>query len=207
MSITALIKEVNNAPVIFNVDNLQDQQNLEALQAIKMPESMAAEIFGENAEYADSTTCAITENQDNPAFPYNIVFDSSKIPSKPKRNTAMLAQMAMPSEKFIEIALSLKPVSDNDYVYHYTAPADGYVHWYIGHPKISSLCYIYIKPKELLADNLISMLRTAVRTAEGTTLCLFLPVTKGFDVVFGVSYGTISMASSRAFFHYAKGAI
>ena len=53
MSNAILIKEVNNQPVIFNVDNAIDVARLEALQAVKMAEEMAADIFGENAQYAD----------------------------------------------------------------------------------------------------------------------------------------------------------
>ncbi|MDE5682437.1 MAG: hypothetical protein K2I05_08975 [Mailhella sp.] len=121
MSITALIKEVNNAPVIFNVDNLQDQQNLENLQAIKVPEAMANEVFGNNIRYADNTTCVITENQDNPAFPYNVNFDASKITAKPKRDTGTLSGIDMPGDKFIDIT------PDTNVNYKYIAPFNGYL--------------------------------------------------------------------------------
>ena len=63
MNTATYIKEVNNTPVLFNIDNARDMANFEALQAIKMPENMANEIFGNNTRYADNTTCIITEIQ------------------------------------------------------------------------------------------------------------------------------------------------
>lgn len=124
MSTTALIKEVNNAPIIFNVDNLQDQQNLENLQAIKMPESMANEVFGNNIRYADNTTCVITENQGNPDFPFNVQFDSSKIPAMPqtqrKLTDSYISGLGMPSGRLINIG-----AQGNGHVY--TAPYSGYL--------------------------------------------------------------------------------
>lgn len=118
---TVLIKEVNNQPVIFNVDNATDEARLKALQAVKMAKATAAEIFGDNIKYADNTTCTITDNPNNQKFPYTVVFDSSKIPSKPKRELGAMVGIGMPSENVIEYAM---PANKE---YKFTAPANGYV--------------------------------------------------------------------------------
>lgn len=119
---TVLIKEVNNTPYIFNVDNAVDAERLEA---IKMPEAMVSEVFGENIQYADNTTCTITDNPDNPAFPFTAVFDSSKISSKPKRELGVMAGIGMPGTKFIDLNI---PINNDDNMYpDFIAPADGYI--------------------------------------------------------------------------------
>ena len=64
-------------PAILNVDNDTDGAVLEQLGAVKMPENLVAEIFGEQAEFADSTNCTITPNPDNPAFPYAVTFGAN----------------------------------------------------------------------------------------------------------------------------------
>ena len=120
MSNTILIKEVNNNPVLFNVDNAVDGARLEALQAVKMAEEMAASVFGENAMYADNTTCIITDNPDNPAFPWDVAFDAAKIPEKPKRDTGTLVGLAMPDYES-EIIVTLSKTGDI-----FTAPANGF---------------------------------------------------------------------------------
>lgn len=120
MSNTILIKEVNNNPVLFNVDNAVDEARLEALQAVKMAEEMAASVFGENAMYADNTTCIITDNPDNPAFPWDVAFDAAKIPEKPKRDTGTLASLAMPDYES-EIIVTLSKEGDI-----FTAPVNGF---------------------------------------------------------------------------------
>lgn len=122
MSNTVLIKEVNNSPVILNVDNAVDAARLEALQAVKMADDLVGSVFGENSRYADNTTCTISANQDNPAFPYNVVFDSSNIPEKPKRKLGTMAGIGMPSDKFISLNLSF-----NNKTAKYTVPANGYL--------------------------------------------------------------------------------
>lgn len=122
MSNTVLIKEVNNSPVIFNVDNAVDAARLEALQAVKMADDLVASVFGEQSNFADNTTCTISANQDNPAFPYNVTFNASKIIDTPKRYYGNLAGMGMPSDKFISLNLSF-----NNKTAKYTAPANGYV--------------------------------------------------------------------------------
>lgn len=132
MSNTVLIKEVNNQPVIFNVDNAADGTALEQLGALKMPESLVEEIFGENARHADNTTCTITDNPDNAEFPFTVQFDSSKIPEKPKRNTETLAVIGMPGEKYIDINPTFRIIVGNnvDYIskkYEFNAPDNGFI--------------------------------------------------------------------------------
>ena len=90
------------------MDNETDGEAWEKLGAIRMPENMAAEIFGNNAKYADNTTCVITENPDNAEFPFNVQFDSSKIPAMPqtkrKLTDSYLAGIGMPpTKKYITI--------------------------------------------------------------------------------------------------------
>lgn len=119
MSNAILIKEVNNQPVIFNVDNAIDVARLEALQAVKMAEEMAADIFGENAQYADILNSSISDNPDNPAFPYAVIFDANKIPEKPKRELGTMAGICMPSEKYIDIPKKEGII--------FQAPANGFV--------------------------------------------------------------------------------
>ncbi|MDE5682435.1 MAG: hypothetical protein K2I05_08965 [Mailhella sp.] len=105
------------------MDNEADGEAWEKLGAIKMPESMAAEIFGNNIRYADNTTCVITENQDNIDFPFNVQFDSSKIPAKPqtqrKLTDSYISGLGMPAYKFIVCS----PVASDAF---FTAPANGY---------------------------------------------------------------------------------
>lgn len=118
---TVLIKEVNNQPVIFNVDNAVDAARLEALQAVKMADDLVGSVFGEQSNFADNTTCTISANQDNPAFPYDIVFDASKIIEKPKRNTGTLSGIGMPGDKVINIT------PGTGVNYKYIAPFNGYL--------------------------------------------------------------------------------
>ena len=106
-------------PAILNVDNDTDGAVLEQLGAVKMPENLVAEIFGEQAEFADSTNCTITPNPDNPAFPYAVTFDANKIPEKPKRELGTMAGICMPSEKYIDIPKKEGII--------FQAPANGFV--------------------------------------------------------------------------------
>lgn len=121
MSNAILIKEVNNQPVIFNVDNVIDAARLEALQAVKMAEDLVASVFGENSQYADNTTCTVTDNPANPAFPYDVTFDASKIIKKTKRNTGTLSGIGMPGDKVINIT------PGTGVNYKYIAPFNGYL--------------------------------------------------------------------------------
>ncbi|MDE5682434.1 MAG: hypothetical protein K2I05_08960 [Mailhella sp.] len=122
-------------PVILNVDNEVDGEALEKLGAIRMPESMADEIFGENAEYADNTTCIITQNPDNPDFPFNVQFDSSKIPAKPqtqrKLTDSYISKLGLPqTTKCINISLKFVPetsITTAHYTANFTAPASGWL--------------------------------------------------------------------------------
>lgn len=122
----------NGAPTILNVDNEADGEALEKLGAIRMPESMVSEVFGNNAKYADNTTCVITENPDNAEFPFNVRFDSSKIIAKPqttrKLTDSYLAGIGMlNSAKHIDIQFSYHPESKRYYA-NFTAPANGWAH-------------------------------------------------------------------------------
>lgn len=115
----------NGAPTILNVDNAADGAVLEQLGALKMPEAMASEVFGDNAQYADNTNCTITDNPDNAEFPYNVTFDSSKIMATPKRELGTMAGIGMPSTKFIDLNI---PINNDDNMYpDFIAPADGYL--------------------------------------------------------------------------------
>lgn len=128
MSNTVLIKEVNKTPFIFNVDNLTDEAALEALQALKMPASMASSIFGNRANNADNKTCIITPNPENSAFPFTVAFDASKIPAKPKRQTGIMAGLAMPSDYYIDVSIKIATQSNYEYFFEpFTAPANGYM--------------------------------------------------------------------------------
>lgn len=86
-----------------------------------MPENLVTEVFGKNARYADSTNTTVTPNPDNAEFSYNVTFDSSKIPEKPKRNTNSLVRIGMPSDKFIDINIA---INNRDVFY---CPEDGYI--------------------------------------------------------------------------------
>lgn len=139
MSNAILIKEVNNSPVIFNVDNAIDIANLEALQAVKMAEEMVNSIFGEQANFADNTTTVVAPNADNPQFPWNAVFDSSKILEKPKRKLGTMAGLAMPSNKYIDIAAKINAPSQ---VWG-PAPADGFLVIDVGNATSNTSVQIY----------------------------------------------------------------
>ncbi len=138
MNTATYIKEVNNTPVLFNIDNARDMANLEALQAIKMPENMANEIFGNNIRYADNTTCVITENPDNAEFPFNVQFDSSKILAKPQTDKLLtdsyMSKLGFPqTTNYINIPLTFVPSSTGAnykgyYAATYTAPANGWMY-------------------------------------------------------------------------------
>ncbi len=119
----------NGTPAILNVDNTADGNALEKLGAIRIPESMVSEVFGNNAKYADNTTCIITENSSNAEFPCNVRFDSSKIMATPqterKLTDSFLAGVGMPNlSKCINISL---PAPVNGYMEkEVVAPANGW---------------------------------------------------------------------------------
>lgn len=195
MSNAILIKEVNNSPCIFNVDNATDIARLEALQAVKMAEEMAADIFGENAQYADIMNCSISANPDNPAFPFNVVFDSSKIPEKPKRELAAMAGLAMPSDKYIEFVLSL---NDANAMWG-PAPADGYFQINVrGGENVKTSIYLGFNSSQSLKNHMSS-----AKIGSGiASLSAFLPVRKGNMVPYWVQGSGV-----RGFFIYAEGTI
>ena len=128
----------NGAPAILNVDNEADGEALEKLGAIRMPESMATEVFGNNAKYADNTTCVITENPDNAEFPFNVRFDSSKIMAKPKMDKLLtdsyMSKLSFPqTTNYINIPLTYVPTENlhnftGYYAANFTAPANGWIY-------------------------------------------------------------------------------
>ncbi len=200
MDIVTYIKNVDNNPFILNVDNLQDQQTLEALQAIKMPENMANEIFGNNTRYADNTTCVITENPSNAEFPFNVQFDASKIMAKPQTTRKLtenyLAGLGMPNlDKKIFIQFS--PINDVDYSATYTAPANGWVTVYGRVANIATKAYALV-----LAQSGDIRMTSACGTAD-VVCTATIPVSKGR----GVYLRTQSCWSIGAYFVYAQGEI
>ncbi len=200
MNTATYIKEVNNTPVLFNIDNAQDMANLEALQAIKMPENMANEIFGNNTRYADNTTCVITENPSNAEFPFNVQFDASKIMAKPQTTRKLtenyLAGLGMPNlDKKIFIQFS--PINDVDYSATYTAPANGWVTVYGRVANIATKAYALV-----LAQSGDIRMTSACGTAD-VVCTATIPVSKGR----GVYLRTQSCWSIGAYFVYAQGEI
>lgn len=183
----------NGTPTILNVDNAADAEFFESLGALKMPEAMAAEIFGNNIQYADNTTCTITDNPDNAEFPFAVNFDASKIIEKPKRQTGTLAGMAMPNNaRYIDISF----VETDSYVYNagFTAPANGYV--FVSGKVVDS-------PKKHIAGvhiNNYDMSAHSNGTLADGCGC-FLPVEKGNFMVLGA----ISMQNIQMRFYYAVG--
>ena len=181
MNTATYIKEVNNTPVLFNIDNARDMANLEALQAIKMPENMANEIFGNNIRYADNTTCVITENSGNAEFPFNVQFDSSKILAMPqtkrKLTDSYLAGLGMPNlDKKIFIQFS--PINNDkiDYSAAYTAPANGWVTVYGQVANIASKAYAFAYAKS-------GDIRMTSASAAADVVCTAtIPVSKGSEV-------------------------
>ena len=155
------------------MDNEADGEAWEKLGAIRMPENMAAEIFGNNAKYADNTTCVITENPDNTEFPFSVRFDASKIPVKSKRDTGTLAGIGMPSGAVINIGAQTSG-------YLYTAPYNGYV-YIVG---VSLQAYSWII---LLGMNIGN--ETIATDIVGSEMRTFLPVRKGGNVT--ISYNNV----------------
>ncbi len=175
MNTATYIKEVNNTPVLFNIDNARDMANLEALQAIKMPENMANEIFGNNIRYADNTTCVITENSGNAEFPFNVQFDASKIMAKPQTTRKLtenyLAGLGMPSSNIVHFTVKEGRA--------YTAPANGYINIYAlkSNPSSASILSLHV-----LNRNELSIYSTEKHdnTSTQAWLNIFIPVSKGY---------------------------
>ncbi len=136
------------------MDNEADGEAWEKLGAIRMPENMAAEIFGNNAKYADNTTCVITENSGNAEFPFNVQFDASKIPVKPQTDKLLtdsyMSKLGFPqTTNYINIPLTFVPETSTTtahYTANFTAPASGWLfvsgNTISGNNRIYSSCFI-----------------------------------------------------------------
>ncbi len=173
------------------MDNETDGEAWERLGAIRMPENMATEIFGNNAKYADNTTCVITENPDNPDFPFDVQFDSSKIPTKPKRNTGTLVGIGMPGEQFINIT----PTTNQNYMY--IAPYNGYLCCFCG--AITGLtAYVSLHTKN---DKISRKLYTVCQGSAG--LSAFVLARKGDEIT--INYRNATLIDCR--FVLAQGEI
>ncbi len=212
MNTATYIKEVNNTPVLFNIDNARDMANLEALQAIKMPVNMANEIFGDNIRYADNTPCIITENSGNAEFPFNVQFDSSKIPAKPQTERKLtenyLAGTGMPNnDKYINISLRLSSEYDkNTYTAEFTAPANGWI--FVGARSYGSnvtVCRAGIYDLLNLpgTNDIPTIGQSTLSPPGGQLLMSMLPVRKG-DVRF---IYIVNCARFGSRFYYAEGEI
>lgn len=192
MSNTILIKEVNNHPVIFNVDNAADAARLEELQAVKMAEDLVVSVFGEQSNFADNTTCTITDNPDNAEFPYDVAFDASKIIETPKRYYEYLAKMAMPSNKYIN--LNLKFSDENNYhMSYYTSPANGYLEFIA---QANSRHYALL----VLSDGLLNVTSYA---SDNTPCGIFLPVKKNVICTIAFVY-PITITSLKFIYAYGE---
>lgn len=201
MSTTTYVKEVNNSPVIFNIDNAPDMENLEALQAIRMPENMANEIFGNNIRYADNTTCVITENPGNAEFPFNVQFDSSKIFAMPqtkrKLTDSYLAGIGMPAtKKYITINI---PVLSNEPHWNgtfYDAPANGWA-FISAEPAAGKTCLVSV------SNFSNPVIRSTALGSGGSSASAGIPIKKGECIHFV----TRDTSARFGYFFYAEGEI
>lgn len=201
MSTTTYVKEVNNSPVIFNIDNAPDMENLEALQAIRMPENMANEIFGNNIRYADNTTCVITENPGNAEFPFNVQFDSSKIFAMPqtkrKLTDSYLAGIGMPAtKKYITINI---PVLSNEPHWNgtfYDAPANGWA-FISAEPAAGKTCLVSV------SNFSNPVIRSTALGSGGISASAGIPIKKGECIHFV----TRDTSARFGYFFYAEGEI
>lgn len=201
MNTATYIKEVNNTPVLFNIDNARDMANLEALQAIKMPENMANEIFGNNIRYADNTTCVITENPDNAEFPFNVQFDSSKILAMPqterKLTDSYLAGLSMPAtKKYITInilVVSDEPTWNETF---YDAPANGWA-FIAAKPAAGKNCLVTVSN----FNN--PVIRSLSSGSGGSSASAGIPIKKGERIHFV----TRDTSARFGYFFYAEGEI
>lgn len=207
MSTTTYVKEVNNSPVIFNIDNAPDMENLEALQAIRMPENMANEIFGNNIRYADNTTCVITENPGNAEFPFNVQFDSSKILAMPqtkrKLTDSYLAGIGMPFlSKRINISL---PAPVNGYMEkEVVAPANGWFCLRAMNSNDGQECQVSIsKLFGTMNPSGLDAIITASSFSKNSRIAasVLMPILKGTSIKFFAVNSTHRFAK----FYYAQG--
>ncbi len=197
----------NGAPAILNVDNETDGEAWEKLGAIRMPENMAAEIFGNNAKYADNTTCVITENPDNAEFPFNVQFDSSKILAMPqterKLTDSYLAGIGMPFlSEYINISL---PSPVNGYIEkEVVAPANGWFCLRAINSNHGQECQVSIS--KLLGTMNPSGLDAIITASSfsknaGIAASVLMPILKGTSIKFFVVNATHRFAK----FYYAQG--
>lgn len=204
MSNTILIKEVNNVPVIFNVDNAADAARLEELQAVKMAEDLVVSVFGEQSNFADNTTCTITDNPDNAEFPYDVAFDASKIIEIPKRYYGNLAQMAMPSGKYIDYTSALG--TSTSILKIFTAPANGYFSLDALATQVNGFANMALTTTANVSDiddsKKIMSITSTYGVINGGMGC-FLPIYKGQRVL--VHIGNSRVKNFK--FHYAQGEI
>ncbi len=201
MNTATYIKEVNNTPVLFNIDNARDMANLEALQAIKMPENMANEIFGNNIRYADNTTCVITENPDNAEFPFNVQFDSSKIPAMPqtkrKLTDSYLAGIGMPAiKKYITINLPVLSGGSTWNGAFYDAPANGWA-FIDAEPAAGKNCLVSV------SNFSNPVIRSTSSGSGGSSASAGIPIKKGECIHFV----TNDTSARFGYFFYAEGEI
>ena len=201
MSTTTYVKEVNNSPVIFNIDNAPDMENLEALQAIRMPENMANEIFGNNIRYADNTTCVITENPGNAEFPFNVQFDSSKIFAMPqtkrKLTDSYLAGIGMPAtKKYITINIPVLSGGSTWNGAFYDAPANGWA-FISAEPAAGKTCLVSV------SNFSNPVIRSTALGSGGSSASAGIPIKKGECIHFV----TRDTSARFGYFFYAEGEI
>ena len=186
---------------ILNVDNETDGEAWEKLGAIRMPENMATEIFGENVKYADNTTCVITENPDNAEFPFNVQFDSSKIPAMPqtkrKLTDSYLAGIGMPAtKKYITINL---PVLSDGSTWNgafYDAPANGWA-FISAEPAAGKNCLVSV------SNFSNPVIRSTALGSGGSSASAGIPIKKGECIHFV----TRDTSARFGYFFYAEGEI
>lgn len=189
---TVLIKEVKNQPVIFNVDNAVDAARLEALQAVKMAEDLVSSVFGEQSNFADNTTCLVSPNPDNPAFPL-VVFDSSKILPKPKRDLVEMARLALPSQKYIEVAINWKTTDNTTRYFNYTPESSGYFQLYVTFSSIPRDCLFSVEAANV---RFVQTMNPSVGS-----YALTIPVSEGTQVhCFYTNYDVNVLSNARCLF-------
>ena len=168
---------------------------------------MAAEIFGNNAKYADNTTCVITENPDNAEFPFNVQFDSSKILAMPqterKLTDSYLAGIGMPFlSEYINISL---PSPVNGYIEkEVVAPANGWFCLRAINSNHGQECQVSIS--KLLGTMNPSGLDAIITASSfsknaGIAASVLMPILKGTSIKFFVVNATHRFAK----FYYAQG--
>ena len=183
------------------MDNETDGEAWEKLGAIRMPESMATEIFGENVKYADNTTCVITENSGNAEFPFNVQFDSSKILAMPqterKLTDSYLAGIGMPAtNKYITINLPVVSGVSNWNEAFYDAPANGWA-FIAAEPAAGKNCLVSV------SNFSNPVIRSTSSGSGGSSASAGIPIKKGECIHFV----TRDTYARFGYFFYAEGEI